>query len=45
MGGKADIPDPLAVRQQFDAMLREDPRNEDPTMLIKMRALGVSKGR
>lgn len=44
-GAKVEVPNIAAVRRQFDEWLMEDPGDVDQTELIKMRALGVSKGR
>lgn len=44
-GAKVDIPDPGTLREQFDAWLLQDDSDVDPMMMVKMRALGVSRGR
>lgn len=44
-GAKVDLPDPAAMRKEFDDLLMQDDQDVDPVELIKMRALGVSRGR
>lgn len=44
-GAKVELPDLMAARRAFDAWLVEDPQGEDPVRMLKMRALGVAKGR
>lgn len=44
-GIKVEIPDPADARRQFDTWLMQDDMGIDPLAMIKMRALGVSKGR